>query len=155
MIFNHKDWFCIHVCLSFSNCPITVPSDVLQKQHKYFGLHQNKGCYWQRQEQNRLTFQVLLKNLPPFFPIPVPTRLVARTDLESGLHFSSFRTENKVDMAGETTSFFMLLHETTARLCKSFQDNTTDSRPSVVNKEQPSRQRNFTLLQRIQIQHNA
>lgn len=86
----------------------------------------------------------LLKNLAPFFAMPVP----ARTDLLSGRHFNSLRTENRLDRAGDTSPSFILLHEMTASLCKSIQDRTTDSKPSVVTSEQPSSERNFTLLQR-------
>lgn len=87
-----------------------------------------------------------LKNLPPFIPTPVPSRLDVKRDFESGLHFSSLRTENKDARAGVTSASFTLLHETTLSLWSSFHDRTTDSNPAVVSREQPSRDISFTLL---------
>lgn len=77
--------------------------------------------------------------------MPVP----ARADLLSGRHFNSLRTENRLDRAGDTSPSFILLHEMTVSLCKSIQDRTTDSKPSVVTSEHPSSERNFTLLQML------
>lgn len=93
----------------------------------------------------------LLKNLPPFFPTPVPARLEERRDLESGRHFNSFRTENKAATAGVTSPSFILLHDTTLSLSSSFQERITESRPSMVSNEHPSRERNFILLGRSKL----
>uniref|UniRef100_A0A8R7VK38 Uncharacterized protein n=1 Tax=Triticum urartu TaxID=4572 RepID=A0A8R7VK38_TRIUA len=95
-----------------------------------------------------IRLHTLLKNTLPFFPIPVPTRLAARRDLLSGLHFSSLRLEKSSESAPVISSSFILLHATTCRLCKSFHEVTTDSTPRVVNNEQPSKDSNFTLLHR-------
>lgn len=95
---------------------------------------------------SKSSFHVLLKNLPPFLPIPVPARLVARRDFESGLHFRSLRMENRVARSGEISLSFMLLHDITRRLWSSFHERMTDSRPWVVSKEHPSNERDLTLL---------
>lgn len=93
---------------------------------------------------------ILLKNLPPFFPMPISTRLDRRRDFVSGLHFNSLKTENKVESEGETSLSFIFLQETTLRLCSSFQERITEARPSVVSDEHPSKDSNSTLLQEKQ-----
>lgn len=90
----------------------------------------------------------LLKNLPPFFPIPNPERLDVRKDLESGCHFNSLRVEKRVANAGVISLSLILLHETTLSLWSSFQEKITDSKPSTVSSEHPSKNRNFTLLKK-------
>lgn len=89
-----------------------------------------------------------LKNLPPFFPMPVPERPIARTDFESGRHLNSLRVEKRFVRVGDTSSSFILLHEMTSSLFKSIHDKTTDSKPFVVKSEQPSTERDLTYLKR-------
>lgn len=108
----------------------------------------SRGLISKSSKQGVVQPRNLLKNLPPFFPIPVPRRFMARTDLESGRHLNSLRTENKPARAGLTWSSLMLLQDTTVRLCRSFHDNSTDSSPSVVIFEHPSSDRSFTLLRK-------
>jgi hypothetical protein len=59
---------------------------------------------------------ILLKNLLPFFPMPVPTRLDGRRDFVFGLHFNSLKTENKVESEGDISLSFIFLQDTTLRL---------------------------------------
>lgn len=87
-----------------------------------------------------------LKNLPPFFPKPVSSRLDTRRDLVSGLHLNSLRTENKVESAAETSQSFMCLQDSTLRCWSSLQVRSKASSPCVVSKEHPSKDSNFTLL---------
>ena len=61
-----------------------------------------------------------LKNLLPLFPIPVPARTADRRDLESGRHFNSFRTENRVARSGVISLSFTLLQEITVSLSSFF-----------------------------------
>ncbi|KAK9045033.1 hypothetical protein V6N11_058923 [Hibiscus sabdariffa] len=88
----------------------------------------------------------LLKNFPPLFPMPLPTRPDESKDFASGLHRNSLRLQNKVASAGDMPLSFMFLHDTTIRVSRSFHERIAASRPSVANNEQPCRDKNFTLL---------
>lgn len=93
---------------------------------------------------NFMSHILLLKNLLPFFPMPVPTRLDRRRDFVSGLHFNSLKA--KVESEREISLSFIFLQDTTLRLWSSFQERITEPRPSVVSKEHPSKDRDSTLL---------
>jgi hypothetical protein len=93
-----------------------------------------------------IRLHTLLQSTLPFFPIPVPARLAARRDLLSGLHLSSLKVEKSSERAGLISSSLILSQETTFRLCRSLHEVITDSRPRVVSCEQPSKERNLTLL---------
>nr|GMD55568.1 hypothetical protein Iba_chr11dCG9180 [Ipomoea batatas] len=90
--------------------------------------------------------QPFLKNLLPLFPMPDPAMVAETSDFVSGLHFRSFSEENSAESAWLVSLSFMLLQDTTLRLRSSFDDRRTCSRPSIVSREQPSMDRNFTLL---------
>lgn len=90
-----------------------------------------------------------LKDLPPLCPTPVPARPDKSIDLESGLHFSSFKEENNVASSNVISPSLILLHEITLSLLSSFQARTTGSKPSIVSNEHPSTEKSLTLLQKM------
>lgn len=91
-------------------------------------------------------YHFLLKDRPPFLLTSVPARLADSNDLESGPHFNSLRSENKVASSTVISLSFILLHETTRSLSSCFQERTTDSNPSVVSNEHPSSERDLIVL---------
>ena len=98
------------------------------------------------QKERKKKYQIL-KLLPPFCHIPVPSRPDERIDLESGRHFNSFRTVKRVANSAVIALSLILLHEITLSLLSSFHERTIWSKPSIVSNEHPSNDRDITLLE--------
>ena len=102
-------------------------------------------CFWIMESHSQLG-PPFLKNLPPCWPIPVPSRLLCRRDLASGRHLSSFRLQNWRESSGLISMSLILLQYTTRSAWSSLYAITTISSPTVVRGEHPSKERSFRRL---------